>query len=99
MSCISAFLDTTNEEGEQAEEADWEIASCLQGSVQEERRFTCRSWLMFGAIDTNRELQSAGEQEGRVVLTVVESTRIQRMAKGVANGQIPKPRQRLGRLR
>jgi len=54
---------------------------------------------MFGATYTNRELQSAGEQEGRVVLTVVESTRIQRMAKGVAEGQIPKPRQKLWRLR
>lgn len=37
MSCIYVILDTTNEEGEQAEEADWEIASCLQGSFQEQR--------------------------------------------------------------
>ena len=37
VSYTYVFLDTTNEEGEQAEEADWEIANCLQGSFREER--------------------------------------------------------------
>lgn len=50
---------------------------------------------MFGTADTNRELQSLGEQEKQCGLHCgQEHVRIQRVGKEAAEGQIPKPRLR-----